>query len=213
MTGPLPVESVRQLAAGLASALIEIHRVRLIHRDLKPSNVLLTDDGPRVIDFGIARAAEGGSGNECDTAEATLSEAVKRIRTGSVGYELPQGTLLPVDPCTVTDQAGAAEILGPVREVTLTRLRECEWTATGSAADCPQDDVRRARGRERASRPRGRHRPPEAGRRRLRTRMGPSAVRRERLGRHPDLRQGTPPPNCRSPERSHRHCRVRPPMR
>lgn len=45
-----------RLAAGLATALIQIHRAKLVHRDLKPSNVLLTDDGPRVIDFGIVRA-------------------------------------------------------------------------------------------------------------------------------------------------------------
>lgn len=54
--GPLPEESVLRLAAGLATALLEIHRVGLVHRDLKPSNVLLTDDGLRVIDFGIAKA-------------------------------------------------------------------------------------------------------------------------------------------------------------
>ncbi|MBK1785514.1 serine/threonine-protein kinase [Prauserella cavernicola] len=57
--GPLPADALRQLAIGLASALADIHRAGLIHRDLKPGNVLLAADGPRVIDFGIARAAEG----------------------------------------------------------------------------------------------------------------------------------------------------------
>ena len=56
--GPLPVAEVVQLTAGLAEALAAIHRVGLIHRDLKPSNVILAVDGPRVIDFGIAREAE-----------------------------------------------------------------------------------------------------------------------------------------------------------
>ncbi|WP_441349202.1 serine/threonine-protein kinase, partial [Streptomyces sp. NTH33] len=56
--GPLPERSVRILAAGLAGALEDIHAAGLIHRDLKPSNVLVTIDGPRVIDFGIARALE-----------------------------------------------------------------------------------------------------------------------------------------------------------
>jgi hypothetical protein len=56
--GPLPEYSVRALAGGLAHALRAIHGAALIHRDLKPSNVLLTIDGPRVIDFGIARALD-----------------------------------------------------------------------------------------------------------------------------------------------------------
>ncbi|MGP4026378.1 serine/threonine-protein kinase [Actinomadura sp. 3N407] len=57
--GPLPERSVLTLAAGLAQALRAVHDADLIHRDLKPSNVLLTLDGPRVIDFGIARATDG----------------------------------------------------------------------------------------------------------------------------------------------------------
>jgi hypothetical protein len=56
--GPLPVASVLALAAGLAEGLGAIHKAGIVHRDLKPSNVLLAEDGPRVIDFGISRAAE-----------------------------------------------------------------------------------------------------------------------------------------------------------
>src|SRR5450755_4563279 len=56
--GPLPAAAVRWLGAGCAEALESIHSVGLVHRDLKPSNVLVSPDGPRVIDFGIARAAE-----------------------------------------------------------------------------------------------------------------------------------------------------------
>src|SRR6201985_2430162 len=56
--GSLPVATVRWLAAGCAEALASIHGAGLVHRDLKPSNVLVAPDGPRVIDFGVARAAE-----------------------------------------------------------------------------------------------------------------------------------------------------------
>ncbi|MBB4894402.1 serine/threonine protein kinase [Streptomyces olivoverticillatus] len=53
--GPLDPAGVRRLAAGLAEALRDIHRAGVVHRDLKPSNVLLAEDGPKVIDFGISR--------------------------------------------------------------------------------------------------------------------------------------------------------------
>ena len=56
--GPLPEASLLALAAGLAESLNAIHAAGVVHRDLKPSNVLLAEDGPRVIDFGISRAAE-----------------------------------------------------------------------------------------------------------------------------------------------------------
>ena len=56
--GPLPTDAVHRLALGVAEALTAIHTAGVIHRDLKPANVLLVDDGPRVIDFGIARAAD-----------------------------------------------------------------------------------------------------------------------------------------------------------
>ncbi|KIF69077.1 serine/threonine protein kinase [Streptomyces sp. AcH 505] len=57
--GPLPVPAVLWLMAGVAEALQAIHAEGVVHRDLKPSNVLLAADGPRVIDFGIATAADG----------------------------------------------------------------------------------------------------------------------------------------------------------
>jgi len=59
--GPMPVRSVLALAAGLAEGLNAIHAAGVVHCDLKPSNVLLSQDGPRVIDFGISRAAEAAS--------------------------------------------------------------------------------------------------------------------------------------------------------
>ncbi|MGI5195242.1 serine/threonine-protein kinase [Streptomyces sp. CA-288835] len=61
--GPLPAHSVRTLAYGLACALLDIHGAGLVHRDLKPSNILITIDGPRVIDFGIARALDAVPGS------------------------------------------------------------------------------------------------------------------------------------------------------
>ena len=71
----LPIDSVRVLGAGVAEALGAIHAAGLIHRDLKPSNVLLAEDGPHVIDFGIARAI--------DASGVTA-------RSGTAGYMAPE---------------------------------------------------------------------------------------------------------------------------
>ncbi|MFJ9689125.1 serine/threonine-protein kinase [Streptomyces bacillaris] len=79
--GPLPTRSVQLLGSGLAHALQHIHRAGLIHRDLKPSNVLLTIDGPRVIDFGIARALES-------LADGDLTRTGAMI--GSPGFMAPE---------------------------------------------------------------------------------------------------------------------------
>jgi len=56
--GPLRGRELRTLGLGLVEALRDIHRAGLVHRDLKPSNVLMAEDGPRVIDFGISRAVD-----------------------------------------------------------------------------------------------------------------------------------------------------------
>jgi serine/threonine protein kinase len=64
--GPLPVRTLLALTAGLAESLNAIHASGVVHGDLKPSNVLLAEDGPRVIDFGIAQAAEASAAASAD---------------------------------------------------------------------------------------------------------------------------------------------------
>ncbi|MFD6657742.1 serine/threonine-protein kinase [Streptomyces parvus] len=82
--GPLPAASVNALAEGLLRALHGIHAAGIVHRDLKPSNVLLTVDGPRVIDFGIARALQV-------SVESLLTSTGMII--GSPGFMAPEQIL------------------------------------------------------------------------------------------------------------------------
>ena len=79
--GPLPARSVLALTAGLAEGLDAIHTAGVVHRDLKPSNVLLAEDGPRVIDFGISEAAEASA------------VAGANVLIGSPGYMSPEQVL------------------------------------------------------------------------------------------------------------------------
>jgi serine/threonine protein kinase len=76
--GPLPSDRVLQLAAGLAEALKSVHAAGVIHRDLKPSNILIAADGPKLIDFGIARIA--------DSQRITAAGSI----VGTAGYIAPE---------------------------------------------------------------------------------------------------------------------------
>ncbi len=94
--GPLPARTVLLLVAGIAEALQAIHRAGVVHRDLKPANVLIAEDGPRVIDFGIARAADAtgltGTG----------------LAIGTAAYMAPEQALgLAVTPATDVFALGA----------------------------------------------------------------------------------------------------------
>ncbi|MFC8666989.1 bifunctional serine/threonine-protein kinase/ABC transporter substrate-binding protein [Streptomyces sp. NPDC057199] len=86
--GPLPTRSVRVLGRMLGAALREVHAAGLVHRDVKPANVLLAVDGPRLIDFGIARATDETAITSTDLVVGTpgfLSPEQAEARGAAVG--------------------------------------------------------------------------------------------------------------------------------
>ncbi|MDX3098640.1 serine/threonine-protein kinase [Streptomyces sp. ME19-03-3] len=95
--GPLSPQGLRALGAGLAEALQAVHGRGLVHRDIKPSNVLLSLDGPVLIDFGIARAMD-----------ATAALTGTGVVVGSPGYMAPeQVTGRPIGPAADVFALGA----------------------------------------------------------------------------------------------------------
>jgi serine/threonine protein kinase len=97
--GPLDADDLVTLAEGLRAALAAVHAAGVVHRDLKPSNVLLTDDGPVLIDFGLAQGVD-------DDANLTTAGLV----LGTPGYLAPE-LLDGGDPSPATDMWGWAALL------------------------------------------------------------------------------------------------------
>ncbi|WP_374194343.1 serine/threonine-protein kinase [Streptomyces sp. N35] len=114
--GPLPADSVQALGVGLADALAAIHAAGLVHRDVKPSNVLLTADGPRIIDFGIAKAHDMGP------ALTTVG-----VVLGTPGYFAPEQAL--GDATTA-----ASDIFGLGATLTYAATGHGPFTATSASA-------------------------------------------------------------------------------
>jgi eukaryotic-like serine/threonine-protein kinase len=140
--GPLSAELAAALGLGLIEALAAIHRAGILHRDLKPSNILLGEDGPRVIDFGLAALAEapGDITKTADTIGTPVCMAPEHARssmelttaadihalgavllfavTGRYPYTrptIPAILFAIADPATPPDLSGVPEILtGPV---------------------------------------------------------------------------------------------------
>ncbi|MFF4158116.1 serine/threonine-protein kinase [Streptomyces sp. NPDC001678] len=114
--GPLPEPAVRAVGAGLAEALAAVHGLGLVHRDVKPSNVLLALDGPRLIDFGIARATDG-----------TASLTATGVSIGSPGYMAPEQIV-------GEDVTGAADVFSLGAVLTYAATGEPPFTGGHSAA-------------------------------------------------------------------------------
>ncbi|MFD9427942.1 MULTISPECIES: WD40 repeat domain-containing serine/threonine protein kinase [unclassified Streptomyces] len=96
--GPLAPDAVLRLGAGLAEGLAAIHTCGLIHRDLKPGNVILAEDGPRIIDFGIARAVDASSLTATGTIIGTYAymspEQIRADRAGAASDVFSLGSVL-----------------------------------------------------------------------------------------------------------------------
>ncbi|MEO3870997.1 serine/threonine-protein kinase [Nonomuraea sp. B12E4] len=109
--GALPAGAVRPVAAGIAEALVSIHRAGVVHRDLKPANVLLTADGPRVIDFGIARAVDAATvtrpGSQAGSPGFMSPEQVEGAPAGPAGDVFSFGSTLAY-ACTGAEPFGEA---------------------------------------------------------------------------------------------------------
>ena len=96
--GPLDAGAVRRLGAALAEGLAAIHACGLVHRDLKPGNIIMSPDGPRIIDFGVARADDAttltATGSVVGTYAYMAPEQIRADRAGPAADVFALGCVL-----------------------------------------------------------------------------------------------------------------------
>ena len=134
VAGVLPERPALRLAAGLASALLEIHRAGLVHRDLKPSNVLLTTDGVRVIDFGIAHAVDGDGTRVTRTGWLIGSPEYMSPEQAEGGELTAASDVFSLGSVLVMACTGASPFAGPSTPRTLYNLVHAEPDLTALPA-------------------------------------------------------------------------------
>jgi serine/threonine protein kinase len=118
--GPLDEAGVRRLGAALAEGLAAIHECGLIHRDLKPSNVIMAEDGPRIIDFGIAK----GAGATALTGSSAVIGTLRYMSPEQLqGHELtPQSDVFALGTVLAFAATGRDPFEAPTMPAVITRI-------------------------------------------------------------------------------------------
>jgi len=148
--GALDDRLVRGLAVGLADALVAIHAAGVVHRDLKPSNILLSWDGPKVIDFGVARATDGTSHTKTGVLVGTLvwmsPEQLRGDRAGTAADIFAWGA------CVAFAATGRPPFRGERPEAAALQIMTIDPDLEGAPADLVPI-LRHAMAKEPADRP------------------------------------------------------------
>ncbi|GAA2103647.1 hypothetical protein GCM10009801_78700 [Streptomyces albiaxialis] len=133
LCGPLPEDAVRALGAGLCEALAQLHGTGVVHRDLKPSNILVTATGPKVIDFGIARAE--GDDRLTRTGAAAGTPAFMSPEQATGAEHPPAGDVFALAGVLVFAASGHGPFGGGQAADLLYRVRYAEPDLSGVPAD------------------------------------------------------------------------------
>ncbi|MFE6690410.1 protein kinase [Streptomyces sp. NPDC057743] len=128
--GPLPESAVRALGAALCGALGQLHRAGVVHRDLKPSNIMVTAHGPKVIDFGIARAL--GDARLTHTGAAVGTPAFMSPEQASGQEHTPAGDVFALAGVLVFAATGRGPFGGGAPADLLYRVRYADPDLTGT---------------------------------------------------------------------------------